>query len=68
MQKIIIEVKDDYINNIMDVLHGLNGVMIEKIKVSDLNENSVEDDFIRLQTTSMQNTWKNEEDKAWDAL
>ena len=33
--KIIIDVKDAYIKNINDNLHGLNAVMIEKINVSD---------------------------------
>ena len=68
MQKITIEVKDDYINNIMEVLHGLNGIMIEKIKLDHSNKELSENDFIDLQINTMKKTWNNEEDKAWDEV
>ena len=69
MQKIIIEVKDDYVNNIMSVLQGLKGVIVDKIKFDDsIHYNSNDDNMIKLQQDSMRNTWNNDEDKAWDAL
>lgn len=68
MQKITIEVKDDYINNIMEVLHGLNGIMIEKIELDDSSEHNLDESFINLQINSMKETWDNKEDKAWDVL
>ncbi len=69
MQKITIEVKDDYVNNIMSVLHGLKGVIVDKIKFDDSTySNSNDDNMIKLQQDSMRNTWDNDEDKVWDAL
>jgi len=68
MQTITIEVKDNYAVNVLEMLHGLKGVMIEKIKY-DLDEDSkVEYDFIKLQVNSMRSTWDNQEDEAWDDL
>ena len=66
MQKIIIEVKDDYINNVVKILQSMQGIMINKIKLG--NDNKIENDFIKLQIPSMEKTWENEEDKAWDEL
>jgi len=66
MQKIIIEVKDDYINNVVKILQSMQGIMINKIKLG--NDNKIENDFIKLQISSMEKTWENEEDKAWDEL
>ena len=68
MQKIIIEVKDNYTLNVLEMLHGLKGVMIEKIKIDEENENKVEYDFMKLQIESMKSTWENKEDEAWDVL
>jgi len=67
MQKITIEVKDNYMNNVLEMLHGLQGVMIDKIKLAS-DENKVENDFMKLQISSMEKTWDNEEDKVWDDL
>ena len=66
MQKIIIEVKDDYINNVVKILQSMQGIMINKIKLG--NDNKIENDFIKLQIPSMEKTWENEEDKVWDEL
>ena len=33
MQKITIEVKDNYTANVLEMLHSLKGVMIDKIKL-----------------------------------
>ena len=69
MQKIMIEVKDDYTNNILEILHGLNGVMIDKIKLySSGKESKVDNDLVGLQFGSMSKTWDNQEDEAWDDL
>ena len=67
MQKITIEVKDNYMSNVLEMLHGLQGVMIDKIKLAS-DENKVETDFIKLQMSAMERTWENEEDKVWDDL
>ncbi len=66
MQKITIEVKDNYMNNVLEMLHSLQGVMIDKIKLA--NNNKTENDFLKLQISSMKKTWDNEEDKVWDEL
>ena len=66
MQKITIEVKDNYMNNVLEMLHGLQGVMIDKIKLAP--DNKVENDFMKLQMSAMEKTWDNEEDKVWDDL
>ncbi len=69
MQKITIEVKDNYTDNVLEMLHGLQGVMIEKIKLtSSGHDNKVEEDFMKLQIDSMKKTWDNNEDEAWDDL
>ena len=67
MQKITIEVKDNYIKNVLEMLHGLQGVMIDKIKLNS-DENKVETDFMKLQMSAMERTWENEEDRVWDDL
>jgi len=53
MQKITIEVKDIYINNVLEMLQGLKGEMIEKIKYDIPKDEKVESDFIDLQINSM---------------
>lgn len=68
MQKITIEVKDNYTDNILEMLHGLKGVMIEKIKLDSLQETKEDHDFIKLQINSMKHTWDNQEDEAWNDL
>jgi len=68
MQKITIEVKDNYTTNVLEMLHGLKGVMIEKIKFDTDQEGKVDLDFMNLQIDSMKHTWDNQEDKAWDDL
>jgi len=69
MQKITIEVKDNYTTNVLEMLHGLKGVMIDKIKFDDSDqEKKIEFDFMKLQVDSMRDTWDNQEDEAWDDL
>jgi len=66
MKKITIEVKDDYLENILTLLKSLQGIMIEKVTL--FSKNQEEKNFYKLQESSMQKTWDNDEDKAWDAL
>jgi len=69
MQKITIEVKDNYTANVLEMLHSLKGVMIDKIKFDDLEQaNKIDFDFIKLQSNSMKDTWDNKEDEAWNEL
>ncbi len=68
MQIITIEVKDNYTVNVLKMLHGLKGVMIEKIKYNLGGESKVEYDFMKLQADSMKSTWDNQEDEAWNDL
>ena len=69
MQKITIEVKDNYTANVLEMLHSLKGVMIDKIKFDDLEqEKKVEFDFMKLQVDSMRDTWDNQDDEAWNDL
>jgi len=69
MQKITIEVKDDYVNNIIAVLQGLKGVIVDKIKLDDtaIKESDTKG-MIALQQDVMERVWDNDEDKAWDAV
>ena len=69
MQKITIEVKDDYVNNIIAVLQGLKGVIVDKIKLDDMAiKESDTKGMIALQQDVMERVWNNDEDKAWDAV
>ena len=66
MQKITIEVKDNYIDNIMRMLDSVKGLMIERIIAED--DEKIESDFINAQVVSMKKTWDNEEDEVWNDL
>jgi hypothetical protein len=68
MQKIMIEVKDNYTENVLEMLHSLKGVMIEKIKLDGPGEDRVDLDFMKLQIDSMKQAWDNQEDEAWNDL
>ena len=68
MQKITIEVRDNYMNNVLEMLHGLQGVMIDKIKLASENSEKVESDFIKLQVSPMEKVWDNEEDAVWNDM
>ena len=67
MQTIHLEVKDDYVKNVLVMLNSLKDIMIEKIDLDTNHENDVMD-FSVLQESSMLKSWDNEEDKVWDAL
>ena len=64
MQTIHLEVKDDYVKNLLVMLNSLKDIMIEKIDV----ETPETETLTKLQETSMSKTWENEEDKVWDEL
>ncbi len=64
MQTIHLEVKDDYVKNLLVMLNSLKDIMIEKIDV----ETPEKETLTKLQETSMSKTWDNEEDKVWDEL
>jgi hypothetical protein len=68
MQKITIEVKDNYTANVLEMLHSLKGVMIDKIKFDSSQEARVDLDFMKLQIDPMKQTWNNKEDEAWNDL
>jgi hypothetical protein len=68
VQKIIIEVKDNYTTNVLEMLHSLKGVMIEKIKYDSEKESKTNLDLIKLQVDSMKHAWDNPEDEAWNDL
>jgi len=69
MQTIYIEVKDNYVSNVLKMLDGIKDVMIDKIKLEPLEEQEkAENSLVALQITSIEKTWENDDDKAWDAL
>ena len=68
MQKITIEVKDHYTTNVLEMLHGLKGVMIDTISFDTEQAQKVDYDFMKLQIDSMKSTWDNQEDEAWNDL
>ena len=68
MQKIVIEVKDNYTENVLEMLNSLKGIMIDQIQYDEKHYEQVELDFMKLQINSMESTWSNQEDEAWDAV
>ncbi len=68
MQKVVIEVKDLYLDNVLSMLHSLEGIMIDKIDISKDTTRETELELMRLQAHSMEKSWDNEEDKVWDEL
>jgi len=68
MQTIRIDVKDMYVSNVLTMLKGMKDVMIEKINIDTPGSREDDEDFIKLQTSVMDKTWDNDEDKAWDEL
>ena len=68
MQKIVIEVKDNYTANVLEMLNSLKGIMIEQIQCDTKEHDKVESDFIKLQIDSMKETWDNHEDEAWNEV
>jgi len=68
MQTIHIDVKDMYVSNVLTMLKSMKDVMIDKINLDTPSDTRDEEDFMKLQTMSMNKTWDNDEDKAWDEL
>jgi hypothetical protein len=68
MQTITLEVKDNYLDNTLEILHGLKDVMIDKISVKystivDANEKS---SFIQLSNSTLDKVWDNNKDAEYD--
>ena len=68
MQTIHIEVKDIYVSNVLTMLKSMKDVMINKINLDTSNSARDDENFMKLQANSMDKTWDNDEDKAWDEL
>jgi len=68
MQTIYIEVKENYVSNVLKMLDGIKDIMINTVKLEPSNKQETEDTLMTLQSASMKRTWENDEDKAWDAL
>jgi hypothetical protein len=74
MQTIHLEVKDNYVQNVLNMLNSIKDTMIDEIivdkSIKDPNDKycNEDEDLKKLQIKSMSKTWDNEEDKAWDAL
>ncbi len=68
MQKIVIEVKDNYAGNILEMLNSLKGIMIDQIQYDEKHHEETELDFMKLQINSMKDTWDNQGDEAWDEV
>jgi len=68
MQTIHIDVKDMYVSNVLTMLKSMKDVMIDRINLETPSSTRDEEDFMKLQTSSMNKTWDNDEDKAWDEL
>lgn len=68
MQTIHIDVKDNYVSNVLTMLKSMKDIMIDNIHVDSVLPKDDEHTFMDLQVSSMQKTWDNDTDKAWDAL
>jgi len=68
MQTIHIDVKDIYVSNVLTMLKSMKDVMIDKINLDTPSGIQDEEDLMKLQANSMNETWDNDEDKAWDEL
>jgi copper chaperone CopZ len=67
MQTIHIDVNDNYLNQVINILESLKGIMLEDIKIEKKNVDENKD-LIKAQIKSMSQTWDNKEDEAWDEL
>ena len=69
MQRIVIEVNDGVLNEVLRALQRLHGVKIDRI---DSNRNHFEESddakLITLQSSTMKPTWDNPEDERWNEL
>jgi len=68
MQTIHIDVKDIYVSNVLTILKSMKDVMIDKINLDTPSGIRDEEDFMKLQASSLKETWDNDEDKVWDEL
>ena len=68
MQTIHIDVKDMYVSDVLSMLQSMKDVMIDRINLDTPSGTRDEEDFMKLQISSMNKTWDNDEDKAWNEL
>jgi len=68
MQTITIEVKDDYLDNTLEILHGLKDIMIDEISVTCNNviDSNEKKSFMKLSNNRLEKIWNNEEDAIYD--
>ena len=67
MSRIIqLEVKDNYIENVLSLLDSIKDIMLENI-ILDTNIQKKEDEFYtKLSITTFEDIWDNEEDAVYD--
>ena len=68
MQTIHIDVQESQVSTVVTMLKSMKDVMINNIHIAGTLANDDEKDFMDLQVASMDKTWDNDEDKAWDGL
>lgn len=68
MRTITLEVKDNYLDNTLEILHGLKDVMIDKISVkyNDIVDVNEQNSFIQLSNSTLDKVWDNNEDAVYD--
>jgi len=61
-----LEVKDNYIENVLSLLDSIKDIMLENI-ILDTNIQKKEDEFYtKLSITTFEDIWDNEEDAVYD--
>lgn len=76
MQAIYIQVKDQYLNNVLELLNSVKDVMIDQVELQPdrvdadqvAKSNSEHQAWLLAQQSSMNKTWSNSQDEVWDAL
>ena len=74
MRTIHIDVKDNYINNVLSMLESIKGIMLNKIDVDAEQPIQIKKDESDLKTLKdaqadfMRSVWDNETDEAWNEL
>jgi len=74
MRTIHIDVKDNYINNVLSMLESIKGIMLNKIDVDAEQPIQIKKDESDLKTLkdaqadSTRSVWDNETDEAWNEL
>jgi len=68
MQTIQIEVKDNYVENVMTILDSMKDIMVENItlKYNSLESNNENKYFNEISFESLKKDWDNDEDAVYD--